>query len=647
MSESSIIGNIGIRMTTGTAKLAQGLKVARGELSKFGSFATKLGPTITGLGNHVTNFGMSLAAVSTKGLLAGLAGVGVGSIGLIKLASDAEETANKFKEVFGEMSEDAFQWSDSLAGVVQRSKFGIRTMMADMQDLLKPMGFDTKQAALMSKQVTQLAIDLASFGNLSDADALLKLRSGLSGESEPLKALGINANETAVGLKLMEMGIKGGTKAASEQQKVLARLAIIQEAAGKKNAIGDAARTAGSVANSFKGLTGRIVDLGTEIGQALLPVAAEVISTLKGWIPSAEGAKAALTSIDLVGIFQGAKDWILEAAAGIQMMSERIGGMIKPVGGVSGAFGSLKEIVTAVFDVVTNFDLTWESMGLTAIKALKQVWAPVANLAHNFKSFFGWLYDAWHSSWYDIAEIVLGVLDNLGQNIRGFASEVWETISSGFDHEIDTSKFTKSLVDGIHTAIKKPEFKALLEVDTKYEDMRLGQIGDEFAKRKEEQTKRANEFKVQGSTPIRTQTVEPIDATKLIDIKKLGGESKLKQSAEKLRDDLKTPLEKFHEENKELSKLFGNGLISGDELRKGERMLRGKYNLDKHQGFAGAAELGSSEARSAILRFQTGGNKGLDAVAENTKQSANFHKWHRAYVIRQTAALEKPTVVKI
>ena len=47
-------------------------------------------------------------------------------------------------------------------------------------------GVASDRAALMSKNLTQLGYDLSSFYNLSTEDAMLKLKSGLAGELEPL-----------------------------------------------------------------------------------------------------------------------------------------------------------------------------------------------------------------------------------------------------------------------------------------------------------------------------------------------------------------------------------------------------------------------------------------------------------------------------
>ena len=63
----------------------------------------------------------------------------------------------------------------------------------------------------MSIILVQLAADLGSFNNLPTADVLEKLRAGLTGESEPLKSLGININETMIKQEALNLGLKVGT----------------------------------------------------------------------------------------------------------------------------------------------------------------------------------------------------------------------------------------------------------------------------------------------------------------------------------------------------------------------------------------------------------------------------------------------------
>ena len=98
-------------------------------------------------------------------------------------------------------------------------------------------------------------------------DALEKLRSGLVGEAEPLRVLGVNINEATTKAKAFELGLVGANGVVSEAAKVQARYALILEQT--VTAQGDFARTADGVANTQRTLTAEWENAQVVIGQAL------------------------------------------------------------------------------------------------------------------------------------------------------------------------------------------------------------------------------------------------------------------------------------------------------------------------------------------------------------------------------------------
>src|SRR5690606_35307674 len=116
----------------------------------------------------------------------------------IKLASDAEETASKFDTVFGSAAAQARRELNEFASLVSRSRFELQTFASDIGALVQPMGFSREAAANMSVQLTKLATDLSSFFNIAESDALTALRSGLVGETEPLRRLGVQLNAVRI-----------------------------------------------------------------------------------------------------------------------------------------------------------------------------------------------------------------------------------------------------------------------------------------------------------------------------------------------------------------------------------------------------------------------------------------------------------------
>jgi hypothetical protein len=148
--------------------------------------------------------------------------------------------------------------------------------MADSQALVMPIGFKDDQAVEMSKQLTNLAVDLASFNNMADADVLRDLHAALVGSSETMLKYGVIANEAAVKQELLNMAIKPDD--ATNQDKVMARYNLILR--GTVEAQGDATRTANSLTNMMKRLWGIVSDVAVEVGGALIPALSRIAESV-------------------------------------------------------------------------------------------------------------------------------------------------------------------------------------------------------------------------------------------------------------------------------------------------------------------------------------------------------------------------------
>lgn len=235
-------------------------------------------------------------------LLFGLGGA-AGAAGLIKLASDAEEMNSKFKTVFKEQSAAVSEWADTLGKSIGRSANTLRQFAAQLQDTFVPLGFARDSAAEMSKAVTELAVDLASFNNLAEPDVINNLTSALVGNHMAVRRFGIILSETALNQELLNMGIEGGLRAATDQQKVMARLAIIVRSSG--DAVGDAARTSDSFANRMRALRAQATRLAVSFGNLILPAASKMVGLFTGLVEilndTGPGLKRALIGFVALG----------------------------------------------------------------------------------------------------------------------------------------------------------------------------------------------------------------------------------------------------------------------------------------------------------------------------------------------------------
>jgi len=197
----------------------------------------------------------------------------------IKAASDLEETMNKFNVVFADQARAVESWSDDFSKAVGRSKNQIRTFVSQAQDLFVPLGFAADEATKLSKNVTKLAIDIASFDNRVDEDVFRDLQSALTGNGEAVKKFGIILNETTVKMAGFNQGLD--PKKLTNQQKVMLRWQIITK--GSAAAIGDATRSAGSFANQLKRLKAELTNAAAKVGMLMLPAATKAVKLFGKW----------------------------------------------------------------------------------------------------------------------------------------------------------------------------------------------------------------------------------------------------------------------------------------------------------------------------------------------------------------------------
>jgi hypothetical protein len=221
----------------------------------------------------------SIGAGLTVGVTLPLAAIGAASV---KAASDLSETVNKVNVVFGESAQEIMTWGKTAATSLGMSQQQALEAAGTFGNLFTSMKMGQGVSAEMSRGLVDLSADLASFNNLDPAMVLEKLRSGIVGETEPLRTLGVNITEAAVQTKALEMGLASAGEELTTQQKVLARYAIIMEQTA--NAQGDFGRTSDGLANQTRILKAQFSDAAAMLGQNLLPMALQVVQALNGML---------------------------------------------------------------------------------------------------------------------------------------------------------------------------------------------------------------------------------------------------------------------------------------------------------------------------------------------------------------------------
>ncbi len=233
------------------------------------------------IGHGIQN-GAKLAAAALAGVaVAGTALVVAG----IKSASDLSETISKVGVVFKDQAKNILDFGKTSASALGLSQNAALAAAATYGNLFVSMGLTSKQSANMSKSLVQLASDLASFNNIDPSEAADKLRAGLTGESEPLKSLGININETIIKNRALELGLVKLGKGQKKYTDVLPAAARAQAAYSlileqSKTAQGDFGRTQAGLANQTRILAANWEDLKATLGTPILPAVAKILGRI-------------------------------------------------------------------------------------------------------------------------------------------------------------------------------------------------------------------------------------------------------------------------------------------------------------------------------------------------------------------------------
>ena len=325
------------------------------------------------------------------GALAGGVAIAAVKIGTtaVNLASDFEESMSKTEAVFGDAMEGIKSASKSAAEDVGLSSAEFLDAASGFGVFGKAADLGGKDLSTFSADLVKTAADVASFNNLTTAEAIDKLSAGLRGSSEPLQSLGILINAAQVEAKALEMGLGDVNGTVSEGNKILARQALIMEALGNQGATGDFLRTSDGLANQQRILGARLKDVGIVIGQQLLPVAAklaEMVSKLikkfEEWAPKLQPVLDRIKAL-AIKWFPKLKEQLDKAAAAIKPLIKQIVEFVKknPTAVIAGIAtvlgivlgGAIVAAVIALAGIATSFGAVVIAIGL-AVGALVFFW---------------------------------------------------------------------------------------------------------------------------------------------------------------------------------------------------------------------------------------------------------------------------------
>ena len=248
--------------------------------------------SFNGLGSAVKKIGLLIGGAFAVGKL-----VQFGKE-CVELGSDLTEVQNVVDVTFTTMSDKVNEFAKNAMTSAGLSETMAKRYVGTFGAMSKSFGFSESQAYDMSTALTQLTGDVASFYNISQDLAYIKLKSVFTGETETLKDLGVVMTQSALDQYALANGYGKTTSAMTEQEKVALRFAFVQEQLSA--ASGDFIRTSDSWANQVRVMQLQLQSLKATVGQGLINIftpVLKVINVLLGKLATLANAFKSFTEL--------------------------------------------------------------------------------------------------------------------------------------------------------------------------------------------------------------------------------------------------------------------------------------------------------------------------------------------------------------
>lgn len=569
----------------------QGVSKLRNLFINFGDVAGRTINKLAGMKAPNVNFNSSTKSITnfygatqaaTGGLKAfgaqaalalGIFGLGFKAVTWIKTgitgAANLGETVSKTKEVFGEATGAIIAQADEMA-----AKFGIQKQVS--LDAASSFGLIGKAAGLsgqgtadLANNFTKLAGDVSSFYNIPIDQALEKMRSGLVGEAEPMRALGVLLSEDAVKAEAWRSGIAKAGQELTDQQKVQARAALITK--GLATASGDLERTQSSASNQARQFTGSMANLATTVGGFFLPALTKGLGLLNQF------------GSYLGRVFE-------ENKATLE--------------GWGNSLGTVFDYVGAAF---MNLPGTFEIGRLIILQGLTNLGEEFDVLGPNIVRVAQWIGQNWAHLIGDAIRASFTLLKNFASNITALGEALGRLLADptkGF--EVNWTP----LLDGFKSTVS--EFPTLLKPQLTDMGKQIQAAKDKVFGGVGAGGSGAGVGGAKGS--LMPSLGEPQSIKELKDITRF---------ADKIKDDIKTPAEKFKEGMDMLTKAHDQKLLTDDEFERGKAQVARESGINQEAKFAGAVELGSKEAYSSVVGAISGRSNGMQNIEKSGQQTAS------------------------
>ena len=195
------------------------------------------------------------------------------------------EDMNLFNQSMGSYAKQAYEYGQTVSEVMGIDLGEWSKAQGVFQTLAEGFGVASDRAYIMSKNLTQLSYDIASFYNLDTEEAMKKVQSGLAGEIEPMRRIGYDLSKANMMATAAELGITKTYNAMTQAEKSQLRYYMMMQSVTQVQ--GDMARTLSAPANMLRVFSAQAQAAARAIGnmfipalQAILPYAIAVMRVI-------------------------------------------------------------------------------------------------------------------------------------------------------------------------------------------------------------------------------------------------------------------------------------------------------------------------------------------------------------------------------
>lgn len=309
------VGKFADQMT----RLSAAMKPFADEMQKvstgFSSFPSRIQKVIESSDQY--NNAMQKAKTQTNGFGLAIKGLKFGTLLLllrkaasflgyaITKAGEYQEDLNLFTVSMGAYAEEAYRYAQQVSEVMGIDPAEWMRNQGVFNTIISGFGVAADKAAFMSKNLTQLGYDIASFYNINFSDAMQKVQSGIAGELEPLRRLGYDLSVARLQQEALNLGITKSVSAMTQAEKAQLRYYAMMTQVTQVQ--GDMARTLENPTNMLRVFKAQLEQVARAIGNLFIPILTKVLPVMIAFAKALREIIAAVAA--LFGVTLQEPEW--------------------------------------------------------------------------------------------------------------------------------------------------------------------------------------------------------------------------------------------------------------------------------------------------------------------------------------------------